>query len=305
MSEKTDPFETFEELIGQLIKIPMKAVCPVSDKVDHLERLIEQWRISRFKLRNSLDFEEFLETKWMVDDSHVHFAPTGNQPDRRAGTSPLRLQRKLLDFLLLHQGSYPDVLKCIRGFIGKIHSDLDIRDFKKTETGVIRCFTNTRFAANKLRDYGLLKYTKTEAFKVWVLSLPGILVAAKSLKDPGWRLPVVADPWHGLDPFIMGCAESVREFPAMVQALAELCEPDTHIFRTFDGVLKEAHRLMVNHWEIVQDPDLPSKEREALGKNLIDQLDNVLRYGEFLEELSSSMQIEHLLNQADAAAQKL
>ena len=220
------------------------------------------------------------------------------------GTQPLRLQRQLLVFLLLHHGEFKDVLECIEGFIQKVWKELDVRDFKKTKTGVFRCFTNTRFAANKLRSYSLLKYTRQERFKVWVLSLPGIIVAAKALQSPNWDLPAQADPWHGLDEFILQCLREVRDFPALVETLASICGPDTQIFKTFAPVLKAAHHLLQGYTRVLEDKELTNQEREEKSRDYIKQLDTIIGYDNFLEEFVSCIQITKLLDEANQAAAK-
>jgi hypothetical protein len=299
MNTSHDSFLEFETLIDSLINVHGVGEATISKKVDLLERLIEQWRIERHVLSYELEFEEFLVWKWQSDHSQLHFQKTNERVDYHAGTRPLRLQRNLLVFLLLHHREFEHVLDIIRAFVRTVRPGLSVRDFKKTETGVLRCFTNTRFAANKLRDYGLLKYTQTEAFKVWVLSLPGIVVAAKALKGNGWKLPQIADPWHGLDPFILDCAEATGEFSSLVNTLADLCEPNTQIFETFHHVLRESQQLLNRYWSTLQNSDLPTAARQAQSRQFVDQLESIIGYTAFIEELTISIQIEKLL--ADAA----
>src|SRR5205823_5429 len=112
-------------------------------------------------------------------------------------------------------------------------------DFKKTKTGVTRCFTNTRFAANALRDYGLLKFTRREAFKTWELSLAGFLVAADVLKKRAEQ----KNPWHvplnskeanfDLSQEIRVASKGCQTFDDLVARLASICKPDAEIFKTF------------------------------------------------------------------------
>lgn len=298
MNPPLDRFKEFEQLVDRLIDVSGSGEEPISRKVDLLERLIEQWRIERHQLSNGIDFEEFLVWRWFSDPGRLHFTKSNEIVDRSAGTAPLRLQRKLLVFLLLNHGKYHHVLDIIRDFVWTIRSSLEIRDFKKTETGVFRCFTNTRFAANILREYGLLKYTRQEAFKVWILSLPGLLVAARALSDGaerGWKLPTITDSWHRLDPFTLRCAPVTHDLPALVRTLSELCEPNTKIFTTFDHVLEQAHRLLQSFWATLADPDLPTKAREDRARHLTEQLEIIIGYPDFIEELTSSIQIDNLL----------
>ena len=249
-----DQFRDFELLVDHLVKIGDGTNWPIDEKINALERLIEQWRIDRHKLTNPLEIEEFIEWKWFADRDRLHFAPMRSGADKGFGTTPIRLQRKLLVFLLLHHGRYTKVLEIIEGFISKIRKDLDTLDFKKTKTGVFRCYTNTRFAANKLRDYGLLKFTRREAYKTWVLSLPGFIAAASALENPNWEIPnVQKDPWHELDPFIYTCSAGLDDYPSFVQRLEAICKPNAEIFQTFNNVLREAHRQLVRYWQVLSD----------------------------------------------------
>lgn len=78
------------------------------------------------------------------------------------------------------------VFDIITRFIEEIKPHLSLRDFVRTKTGAIRCFTNARFAANRLREFGMLRFSNKEAFKTWELSLTGI-IAACALYDRSWR----------------------------------------------------------------------------------------------------------------------
>jgi hypothetical protein len=306
MNTPNDPFPEFEQLVNGLVHVQGDPRAPISRKVDLLERLIERWRIERHKLSNELEFEEFLVWRWFSDGGQLHFTKTNEFVDYSAGTAPLRLQRKLLVFLLLNHGKYEHVLDIIRNFVRTIRADLNVRDFKKTETGVFRCFTNTRFAANTLRDYGLLKYTRQEAFKVWILSLPGLLVAARALSDGaerGWKLPTITDPWHRLDPFTLRCAPATHDLPALVRTLSELCAPNTKIFTTFNHVLEQAHGLLKSYWATLADPDLPTKAREDRARHLTEQLEIIIGYPDFIDELTSSIQIDNLLAKVEGASE--
>jgi len=304
MDTPRDPFREFEQFVDRLIVVTPESAATVERKIDFLDRLIERWRIERHELINQVVFEEFLDCTWLVDTDSIYFGDLGNSSHQDTGTPALQLQRRLLVFLLLNHGKHQHVLDIIKAFVGKIRPDLSTRDFKKTETGVFRCFTNTRVAANKLRDYGLLKYTHEEAFKVWVLSLPGIVVAGKAAKEPGWTLPRVADPWHGLDPFILECADATKDFPTLVKTLGELCEPNTRIFETFGRVLAEAQGLLSQYWRVLQNPDLDAAARKKLSQQHLQELDCIFGYTDFIEELSSCVQIEKLLAEANAAAAK-
>lgn len=56
-------------------------------------------------------------------------------------------------------------------------------DFHKTKTGSVRFITNTRFAADELRKYGLIRSDSKTYYKIWELSVFGIIVAGMMYRD--------------------------------------------------------------------------------------------------------------------------
>ena len=307
MSGKNDPFQAFESLVDDLVQIPAGTPDATDQKIGLLERLIERWRIDRHKLENPVTFEEFAYRPWTMDGGKIHFHGSSvRQPDVGTGVPPIRYQRTLLVYLLLHhQGKTRriPVLDIIRSFIADVRDHLSTEDFKKTETGVFRCFTNTRFAANKLREYGLLKYSRHEAFKTWTLSLPGIIVAAEALKQPDWKIPVIQNQGlFGLDPLILSASSSVKDFPAVVAALSAICAPNVKIFETFEGVLTEAQKLLKQYWGILIDAKLTQKERSKRSLEYSQALESIPFFNKFIEDLVDCIEIEKLLKQATAAA---
>ncbi len=312
MPEKSDPFQDFEEWVNQLVKIPSATPIPIKLKLGLLERMIERWRIHQHELENSIPFEEFLSWVCWIDDGRLNFSQRqGSLPASGTGIPPVRYQRTLLVYLLLHhqrRNRRVPVLDIIREFISDVRSHLSPEDFKKTDTGVIRCFTNTRFAANKLRQFGLLKYTRHEAFKTWTLSLPGIIIAARALQDSNWKIP---DFQHqslsglalfGLDPFIASSASSVKDFSAVVSALSALCGPNVKVFETFNGVLTEALALLQQYWSVLKDPKLTHKERSARSLACCHALECLPLFDQFVDEFVDCIQIEELLKKATTVA---
>ena len=160
----------------------------LSAKLDLIERILEMLRIKNRQLNNNLAFSDFIQGSLEFKNNQICFTPPLKPKARGFGTRPVYLQPKLLIYLLFRHGkSDNQVYDIINNFVRVIWDDLDVLDFEKTKTGVFRCFTNTRFAANTLRDYGLLKFTKNEAFKTWVLSFTGVMVASKFVRDGAWQ----------------------------------------------------------------------------------------------------------------------
>jgi len=245
---KKAAIEEIAEWINKSCNIHQKSGTDnINTKIDFLERALELVRIQNKYLENNLDFEEFIFGSISHKDNILNYTSPKRIGYVGSGTRPICLQPKLLLFLLInHQKAYK-VYDIIDNFIKDIWDQLSLLDFKKTKTGVTRCFTNTRFAANTLRDYGLLKSTKKEAYKTWTLSLYGFLVASKILQDDlNWELTNVHSG-HGFDlhPDILDATNTLKTYDDFVQRLEAVCEPNkrTKIFKTFDGVLSKAYTL--------------------------------------------------------------
>lgn len=160
-------------------------------KLDILDRLIQ---IARFELAydaNRVDMRELLrERAWLMDPSGtltVHakhgYQPSVELPEYRRAND---LEGALLVFLLIHHRESDPVLKTIERFVAEIRAALNPLDFERTRTSVIRCYTASRFAATRLRGYGLLRYGRDEEFKRWGLTFLGLTVAASIYRE-GWQ----------------------------------------------------------------------------------------------------------------------
>jgi len=134
-------------------------------KIALLSLVLEQLKHERQTAEDVVDFETYVQSTIFADTDKLVIAAPILSKDLGAGTAPIRLQSPLLVFLLLYHPNQYHVLEIIQQFIGKVRPQLEYLDFKKTRTGVTRCFTNTRFAASVLRAYGLLKFTQRQAYK--------------------------------------------------------------------------------------------------------------------------------------------
>lgn len=309
MPDKPDPFHAFEALVHSMVSLPVASKDDTELKISFLERLIERWRINHHKLESAVTFEDFDTWDYRIEQGRIQFVEKrGDIPVAGTGLPPIRYQRTLLVYLLLHhQGGNCriPVFNIIRDFIGAVHDRLSPVDFKKTDTGVIRCYTNTRFAANKLREYGLLKYTRNEAFKTWTLSLPGILVAAQALQCSDWKIPFIHNQgMFGLDPMILSASSSVKDFPTMVETLTAICAPDIQIFETYKEVLTVALELLQKYWHALENPELKQKERSKHSLECCQAIEAIPFFEMFVEELADSIQIDKLLKAANEAADK-
>ena len=268
------------------------------DKLDILERALESLRIECRCIENQVPLEIFIQGHAHKDHSTLRYYFPTRHDSLGSGTPPIQFQPLLLLFLLIyHRRSY-QIYDIISKFIEKIWDQLTFLDFKKTQTGVVRCFTNTRFAAHTLWDYGLLKFTAREAYKTWVLSLPGFLVASKVLEECGgmWGLPEVGKEEHfDLHRKILTAWTDLQTYDALVERLAYICEPNTQVFRTFEDVLRRAYGLLGDYWRVIQDGTKSIKERKQISMEHINQLEAMAEIEQFYSEFSKCVNVERLL----------
>lgn len=283
-----------EELVAQIVTTDVRT--EISRKVDILERALEFWRINNKQLENRIPFEQFAMSDLLVDDGRVHTVLPSGVPDLGTGTKPVILQPKLLMFLLLYHRENYEIYQIIDSFVHKIWDELTMLDFKRTKTGVVRCFTNTRFAANTLRDYGFLKFSRNEAYKTWVLSLPGFLVAAQVIKEGNWSLLIPQNTWSTvLHPTIWNTWRSVQSYDCFVECLANICIPDCTVFNTFDAMLHKAYRLLDAYWKTLSDRSLTVTDRQRRSSDLMKELETFREIEAFYEEFVASIRINELI----------
>lgn len=91
--------------------------------------------------------------------------------------SKYHLMLPLLMHLLLNYNNQQAALETSLSLMNESKDYLKAGDFAKTDTGVQRFITNTRFASLELRNMGLLRSDSKHFYKNWQLSLYGILVA--------------------------------------------------------------------------------------------------------------------------------
>ncbi len=268
-------------------------------KIDLLERTLEILRIQQRHLDNELPVEEFVQGNIQLSGDKIIFSAPDKSKFLGSGTKPIALQPKLLLYLLYrHQYGYEAVYDIIDNFIKLIWDHLDMLDFKKTRTGVLRCFTNTRFAALTLRDYGLLRFTKKEAYKTWVLSLPGILVASKVMEGNNWEIPpVIQGQYHfDLHTDIRNAFTELQTYDKFVQRLASVCKPDTKLFMDFKEGSKRSYSLMADYWQILQDTSISAAERKKKSTAKLKQINQDQEIRAFFDELSSCLKIGDILH---------
>jgi hypothetical protein len=271
------------------------------EKIDFLERAIEVWRFYADRPENETSLETFIQSAIFVDEGHVTIQVPNKEGKLGTGTKPIQLQPPLLLFLLLYHRDRIAIYDIITRFIEKVRDELTVLDFKKTRTGVVRCFTNTRFAALVLRDHGFLKFTHHEAFKTWVLSLPGILVASKLLDDgQHWRIvPTSEMRSRTLHEAILAAKSELDTYDKFVSRLARVCRPNVEVFETFGDVLAKAYGQLPGYWHALEDPSLTKKQRTEETTKRMAELDEMPGMDDFYVEFSKCVNVERLLKEVD------
>lgn len=271
----------------------------IVSKIDFLERALELLRIEKKYLKNHLAFEDFLQGHLDLEDNKLIYVPSQKIMSLGSGTRPILLQPKLLVFLLLNHRNKFTVYEIIDTFINTIWDELEPVDFKKTATGVTRCYTNTRFAAKTLRNYGLLKFSKDEAYKTWTLSLSGFLVASEILEQQfSWEFIKIPSPyWHELHPGIMDSIKKLNEYPNFVTQLFKICDNQkaNGVFETFKDVLNTAHNLLKQYWKAIKDENLSKTDRQKQSKQIISQLEQHPQIDKFYSEFASCIYVDHYI----------
>ena len=270
-------------------------------RIDILERMIEVLRYELEYPDNKLPFEDFVNGEILVDEGMVHYRPSDRALHAGIGIGACDLQPRLLTYLLVNHGLHRDIYSAIHGFIERYRPILGILDFKKTRTGVVRCFTNTRMAACVLRRFGLLRYTFREAYKTWELSLRGLLVAAILYRHVGLKPP----DHFSLDlmeahPLVRAALMMTQTFDGTVAVLLHVCRTGRGLYPAIDELLKYAEDVRRECRAVFQrNPTICPDEDERLSATALERIESHPRMPEFKYALSMALQIEDVL--ADAS----
>lgn len=291
-----------EALIDRLVRVQGFGRQPELDaKIALLSFTLEQLKHERRTAEDLVTFEEFTECNVFADTDRLVVTAPASFKHLGTGTAAIQLQAPLLLFLLLHHRERFPVLEIIQLFIAKIRDQLDYLDFKKTQTGVTRCFTNTRFAAKVLRAYGLLKFSEREAYKTWELSLTGFLVAADIYQKrcatmTPWVVPSHKKEFNfDLLAEIRQACDAIKNYDQFVKRLASLCKPDAEVFTTFEPALRKAYALLPGYWATLNDASLTQDDRQEAGLERVKKLEQEGITDEFYHEFAQCLQINELL----------
>jgi len=286
-----------EDLLDELIQIPSKNNLKI--KLDYLENLIGILRWKNKHLQSDLSFEDAIASERFIDNGKIAVKLiTGPYS---SGTPSMELQSKLLLYLAICHNRNYEIIDIIDNFILTIWDSLDMVDFKKTKTGVYRCHTNTRFAANTLRSYGFLKFTKREAFKTWKLSISGFFAASYILEkySEQWADYDCSKPYRdrkykgSIYGDILDAQSDMQDYSRFIKRLEYICRPNSDIFTTFSEVLNEAYSLLIKYWRVLSNPS--TKNKEEASYKIIQEIDNLPCMEIFYNELSMSLNLDRLL----------
>ncbi len=266
-------------------------------RIDILERMIEVLRYELEYPDNKLPFERFVNGAILVDDGVIHYRPGQCAPFGGIGTRAYDLQPRLLIYLLVNHGLHGDVYSAIHGFVRRHRPILGVLDFKRTRTGVVRCFTNTRTAARTLRRFGLLRYTCREAYKTWELSLRGLLVAA-ILYRHGHVKPPESFPTDLVDahPLVRTALLMTRTFDRAVAVFQHVCEKGRGLYASIDAVAREVERVRRGYRAAIRERlTMRPKEDERLSTRALEVIESHPAMPDFKRDLSMALQIEDVL----------
>jgi len=288
-----DPIEEFLRQTVEPTEIP-KNTDDVHYRLDILERFLEEARFRLRHLNNNLQIEEYYQGTVTISEKGMSYSIPEKRYDLGSGHKPICYQPSLLLFLAIHHKEHRKIYDSIDEFISEIWANLEPLDFKKTQTGVHRCFTNVRFAANVLREYGLLKFTRGEAFKFWKLKLSGFVVGACLLDD--------IDPWDislpslelpsSLHPKVIQAWLKVKKLDDFLEKLNSICEPFQDIFESFEEVVKKSHEFLILYGEYLNNSSIKLSERSKICSALMTRMESVANYKEFYDEFSANLSIE-------------
>lgn len=273
-------------------------------KVDILERIVQMIRFEINHTKTDLSIDQLLEMPIFIDDidRYIHVDLSRQNEKRIASTQvrirvPYNLQASLLVFLLLNFRRHDSIIHVIEGFVEEIRPSLSIKDFETTQTGAIRCFTNTRFAAKQLRDFGLLKFTKEEAYKRWELSFLGILVASQ-LYEEHWRdSPSDKVTKVPLDGRILEALSRLHDLKLVRKIFYVLCE-DNDLFPAF-GDMQKAFKGLAESANAYLSSNAPKgtllQDAKAFASKLLAQLEKEPSLETFMENLATYTRIKESL----------
>lgn len=268
-------------------------------KIEVMERLLERMRHEIRHTGSSVDLDHVMAGKTVVEDGHVFFFPPAGAPEHPSGKKPVLLQPHLLAYLLLNHNPRRQVFVTIQGFVEKNTAEFGWPDYKRTQTGVMRCFTNTRDAARQLREYGLVAFLHGRYKQAWVLTIEGI-AAAMVLLDRGIG-PHTDKPVWQENPL----HDSIREALRPGEDLETLIDtvfgtrPESFSERDYTALQKRIRRVRTRfrRTALFQSGGSWIKER-TLREQYLEAMRRLPRMDDFLVERVMEIQIDQVIQKA-------
>jgi hypothetical protein len=254
MNDSTRPgqLDALRAVIDRWITVSGGARSPDEEfehKLDALHRVVELARLTTGAVVNKYTMREVLAAGVSVDLDAM-LVGIGSTPDGspRVDTSgwpapnermPNELQAPLLSYLLRQYKRPRRIHETIEGFVRAVKPFLTPFDTESTVTGVPRVMTNTRVAANLLRDWGLLQNSPRVRYKSWELTHLGLLAAAALAREgrPGIPARTLSMPYGQF------VAEPIREVlwrlrrvDLLVPTLRIICADNGDVLRSLDAI---------------------------------------------------------------------
>lgn len=189
MNPTDEALDAVERTIHTWVRLPGEPGNPTEDlvvKIDILERILEIARLRSGRVVNRTRMVDLIGSGWNVDPAEGIVTRDASAPVKLADVPwpapnervPSELQTPLLLYLLRQYKRPEPIHKTIEEFVVFVRQYLTPFDVESTVTGVPRVMTNTRLAANTLRDWGLLQNARPVRYKSWELTHLGLLAGA-------------------------------------------------------------------------------------------------------------------------------
>ena len=173
----------------------------------------------------------------------------------------------LLMYLLQNHATKKSAYETSLNFMKTSRKYLREGDFAKLKTGSQRFITNTRFAADELRKYGLLRSDKKTFFKIWELSYFGLILACNIYAD---KYKIITDEAinkktdYAAEKFTLDIikkyykkADSIDNFKKMIEYIEEEGKIITYGLNRMEEYFEKFNRLIT---AVVEDGKLNFKK---------------------------------------------
>lgn len=278
-------------------------------RLDVLQRLVELGRLETGHLTNEVTIAALFKAGIQIDSEKKQVtigAPQvipGRRPkaedwDAPSARTPDELQVPLLLYLLQNHRRGARIGDLIADFIRNMRRSLTPFDMESTRTGVPRVATNTRLAAQALREWGLLERSDRFVYKTWELTHLGMLVgSALYMENASKALQPRTLPrsHHG------GLVKEIRSICAELTSEARLAELLERICRPHEDVLEslaEIRTILTEfHKNLSAGPGSPdsNEERREGVRVLVEKIKELIPLEDLATDLATGIGLDELL----------